>query len=303
MSEYKEIDEGDVYHYTVLKDEVVDYIGLSPHKIIVDATVGGGGHSFGVLEKYPDKEIIGIDKDSYALKVADKRLQKFKGRYRLIKGSFKDIDKILDDLKIDKVGGFIFDLGVSHFQLKLDRGFSFNREEFLDMRMDKDNPLTAYDVVNTYPEYKLEEIIKKYGEERFAKRIAKNIVEERKKKKIETTKELENIIFHSYPKKLRYGRIHPATKTFQAIRIEVNNELSEIEEALQKAIDRLDINGILTVISFHSLEDRIAKKILKYNNQLKKLELLTKKPITPKEKELMENRASRSAKLRVAKRI
>ncbi len=292
-----------VSHYTVLKDEVVDFIGLSPHETIVDATVGGGGHSYAVLEKYPNKKVIGIDKDEYALSVAEDRLKEFEGRYHLIKGSFKDIDKILDSLGKEKVGGFIFDLGVSHFQLKLDRGFSFNREEFLDMRMDKDNPLTAYDVVNSYPEYKLEEIIKKYGEERFAKRIAKNIVEQRKKKKIETTKELENIIFHSYPRKLRHGRIHPATKTFQAIRIEVNNELSEIEEALQKAIDRLDTEGILAVISFHSLEDRIAKKIIKENSQLKKLEVLTKKPIIPKDIEIKENKASRSAKLRVAKRI
>ncbi len=297
------MEEKIITHYTVLKDEVVDFIGLSPHKTIVDTTVGGGGHSYAILEKYPEKEIIGIDKDEYALSLSKDRLKPFEGRFTLIKGSFKGIDKILDTLGKDKVGGFIFDLGVSHFQLKLDRGFSFNREEFLDMRMDKDNPLTAYDVVNTYPEYRLEEIIKNYGEERFAKRIAKNIVEQRKKKKIETTKELENIIFHSYPRKLRYGRIHPATKTFQAIRIEVNNELSEIKEALQKAIDKLDIGGILAVISFHSLEDRIAKKIIKDNSLLKKLEILTKKPIIPKEEEISENKASRSAKLRVAKRI
>ncbi len=295
--------EKKIEHYPVLHKEILDYISLSKGEIIVDATVGGGGHSFEILKNLPDKKIIGIDKDSYAIKRADEKLKEFEGRYTLVKSPFKDLDKVLDNLNIDKVGGFIFDLGISHFHLKLERGFSFQKDEFLDMRMDKESPFTAYDVVNTYPEYKLVEIIQKYGEEKFARRIAKNIVEYRKKKKIETTKELENIVFHSYPRKLRYSRIHPATKTFQAIRIEVNNELEEIKEALNKAIDRLDKGGIIAVISFHSLEDRIAKNIYKEHKSLKNLEILTKKPITPTKKELEENPPSRSAKLRVAKRV
>ena len=292
-----------VEHYPVLHREVLKYLSLAKGENIVDATVGGGGHSYLILKNLPDKKIIGIDKDEYAIKRANEKLKEFEGRYKLVKSPFKNLDKVLDELKIEKVSGFLFDLGVSHFQLKLERGFSFQKDEFLDMRMDKENPLTAYDVVNTYPEYRLEEIIKNYGEDRFARRIAKNIVEYRKKKKIETTKELENIVFHSYPRKLRHSKIHPATRTFQAIRIEVNNELEEIREALNKAIERLDKGGIIAVISFHSLEDRIAKNIYKEHKSLKNLELLTKKPITPTEEEVKENPPSRSAKLRVAKRL
>ena len=295
--------ENKVKHYSVLHKEILEYISLSKGETIVDATVGGGGHSYQILKNLPDKKIIGIDKDQYAIERATERLKEFEGRFRLIKSPFKDLDKVLDSLGIEKVGGVIFDLGVSHFHLKLERGFSFQREEFLDMRMDKESPLTAYDVVNTYPEYKLTEIIQKYGEDRFAKRIAKNIIDYRKKKKIETTKELENIVFHSYPRKLRYGKVHPATRTFQAIRIEVNNELEEIKEALNKAIERLDKGGIIAVISFHSLEDRIAKNIYKEHKSLKNLEILTKKPITPTKEEVEENPPSRSAKLRVAMRV
>jgi 16S rRNA (cytosine1402-N4)-methyltransferase len=295
--------ENKINHYPVLHKEILNYISQSKGEIIVDATVGGGGHSYEILKNLPDKKLVGLDKDSYAIERAKERLKEFKGRFTLVKTPFKNLDKVLDDLGIEKAGGFIFDLGVSHFQLKTERGFSFQREEFLDMRMDKESDLTAYDVVNSYPEYKLAEIIQKYGEERFAKRIAKNIVDYRKKKKIETTKELENIVFHSYSRKLRYGRIHPATRTFQAIRIEVNNELEEIKEALNKAIKRLDKGGIIAVISFHSLEDRIAKNIYKEHKSLKNLEILTKKPIIPTNKEMEENPPSRSAKLRVAKRV
>jgi len=215
----------------------------------------------------------------------------------------KNIDRVLDDLGIEKVSGFLFDLGVSMFQLKTDRGFSFQRDDFLDMRMDTSQELTAYDIVNKYPEYMLEEIIRKYGEERFSKRIARAIISERRKKPIETTRELENIIFHAYPKKARYGKIHPATRTFQAIRIEVNRELEELEISLKKAIDRLDRGGKMAVISFHSLEDRITKKIIKEYEKLKKVKNLTKKPIVPTEEEIKENPPSRSAKLRLAERL
>ncbi len=295
--------ETQIIHYPVLHREILEFFKNIKGSTIVDATIGGAGHSYLILERFPDKKVIGIDKDDYALERAKERLKEFEGRYTLVKSSFKDIDKVLDQLGVDKVHGFLFDLGVSMFQLKTERGFSFQREDFLDMRMDRSQHLTAYEVVNKYPLHALENIIKNYGEERFYKRIARAIVEQRKKKPIQTTKELENIIFHAYPKKARYGRIHPATRTFQAIRIEVNNELEELETALKKAIERLDKGGIMAVISFHSLEDRITKKLFKEYEKLKKIKNLTKKPIVPQEDEIKENPPSRSAKLRVIERV
>ncbi len=292
-----------VEHYPVLHREISNFFENIKGKYIVDATVGGGGHSFLLLKSLPDINIIGLDKDEYALKKADEKLSPFKGRYTLVKSSFKDLDKVLDQLGIPEVSGFLFDLGVSMFQLKNERGFSFQREEPLDMRMDTSQHLTAYQVVNQYPKDLLEKIIFEYGEEKFARKIAKNIVEYRKKKPIETTKELADIIYKTYPPPLRRKRIHPATKTFQAIRIEVNNELNEIKEGVTKAIDRTQKDGIIAVISFHSLEDRIIKNIFREAKKLKKVEILTKKPITPGEEELKENPPSRSAKLRVAKRV
>ncbi len=293
----------DIEHYPVLHREVLQFFKPIKEGYIVDATVGGGGHSYILLKNLPDIKIIGIDKDEYALERAEERLKEFKGRYQLVKSSFKDIDRILDDLKIRDVNGFLFDLGVSAFHLKTERGFSFQREEFLDMRMDRTQHLTAYEVVNRYPKNLLEKIIFEFGEEKFAKKIVKNIIEERKKKPIETTKQLADIVYRSYPPALRRGRIHPATRTFQAIRIEVNNELSEIKEGVSKAVEKLNKGGIIQVISFHSLEDRIVKNIFREAKKLKKLEILTKKPITPGEEEIKENPPSRSAKLRVGKKL
>ena len=296
----------EVSHYSVLKNEVVDFFKgylNTNNPYIVDATVGGGGHSKAILQTLPHIKIIGIDKDEYALKRAKENLKEFKDRVVLVKSPFKDVDKVLKERGIKKVGGFLFDFGVSHFQLKLPRGFSFMRDEPLDMRMDTSQDLDAYYVVNYYQEWQLEKILKEYGEERLAKKIAKAIINRRQKKKIETTKELADLVYSVYPPKLRRGRIHPATRTFQAIRIEVNNELEEIREALNKAIDLTDTGGIIQAISFHSLEDRIVKQTFKEGKSLKKLELLTKKPITPTQKEVEENPPSRSAKLRVARRI
>ena len=293
----------EVKHYPVLWREVLNFFKDLKGTYIVDATLGGGGHSYLILKNFPDKIVIGIDKDQFAIEKASKRLREFEDRFIPIKSSFKDVDKVLDTLQIEKVSGFLFDLGVSMFQLKKERGFSFQREEFLDMRMDSSQHLRAYDVVNTYPKPMLEKILKEYGEEKFYKKIASAIVEARKEKKIETTKELADIVYKVYPPPLRRSRIHPATKTFQAIRIEVNNELDEIKEGITKAIDKLDKGGIIQVISFHSLEDRIVKNIFREGKKLKKLEILTKKPITPGKEELEENPPSRSAKLRVARRI
>jgi len=292
-----------IQHYPVLHKEVLNFFKEIKDGVIVDATVGGGGHSFLLLEQNPSIKIVGIDRDRQALEYATRRLERFKDRFIPVNAPFSQIDTVLKQLNIDRVNGFLFDLGVSMFQLKGERGFSFLKEEPLDMRMDTSQHLTAYQVVNQYPRDLLEKIIREYGEERFAKRIAKNIVEYRKNKKIETTKELADIIYKTYPPPLRKSRIHPATKTFQAIRIEVNNELQQIEEGISKAIDLLEKGGIIQAISFHSLEDRIVKNIFKEGKRLKKLELLTKKPITPTEEEIRENPPSRSAKLRVAKRI
>jgi len=294
-----------VHHYSVLKNEVLNFFEQkeTDNQYIVDATLGGGGHSEAILERFPDIKIIGIDKDDYALNYAEERLKKFQNRIIFVKSSFKDIDKVLKDLNIETVGGIIFDFGVSHFQLKLPRGFSFQREEPLDMRMDTSQDLDAYYVVNYYQEWQLEKILKEYGEEKFAKKITKEIIKRRQKEKIKTTKQLADIIYNVYPPKLRHRKIHPATKTFQAIRIEVNNELEEIELALKKSVELLDKGGIIQAISFHSLEDRIVKNIFKDAKKLKKLEILTKKPITPTKEEIKENPPSRSAKLRVAKRI
>ena len=292
-----------IEHYSVLHREVLEFTKDLRKGYFIDATVGGGGHSYLILQQNPNLKLIGIDKDEYALKVAKEKLKDFEGRFTLIKSSFKDIDKVVNDLNVNPIVGVLFDFGVSHFQLKLPRGFSFQREEPLDMRMDTSSELTAYYVVNYYSESQLFNIISKYGEEKFAKRIAKNIVEYRKKKKIETTKELADIVYKSYPPNLRHGKLHPATKTFQAIRIEVNNELVEIEEALEKAIHIISKGGVIIAISFHSLEDRIVKNTFKKYKELKFLEILTKKPITPKEDEIKENPASRSAKMRVARRI
>ncbi len=296
----------EVSHYSVLKNEVVDFFKnhlQTDNPYIVDATVGGGGHTKAILQALPHAKIIGIDKDDYALERAKQNLQEFSDRIILVKSAFKNVDEVLKDLNISKVGGFLFDFGVSHFQLKLPRGFSFMRDEPLDMRMDTSQDLDAYYVVNYYQEWQLEKILKEYGEERFAKKIAKAIITQRQKKKIETTKELADLVCSIYPPKLRRGRIHPATRTFQAIRIEVNNELEEVKEALNKAIDLTDTGGLIQAISFHSLEDRIVKQTFKEGKRLKKLEVLTKKPITPTQREIEENPASRSAKLRVARRI
>ncbi len=292
-----------IQHYPVLHREVLEFTKDLKEGYFIDATVGGGGHSYLILQQNPNLKLIGIDKDDYALEVAKEKLKDFEGRFTLIKSSFKDIDKIVIDLNVSPIVGILFDFGVSHFQLKLPRGFSFQREEPLDMRMDTSSDLTAYYIVNYYTEPHLLKIISQYGEEKFARRIVKNIVEYRKKKKIETTKELADIVYKSYPSNLRHSRIHPATKTFQAIRIEVNNELNEIEEALEKSINILSKEGILIAISFHSLEDRIVKNTFKKYKELKFLEVLTKKPITPKEDEIKENPASRSAKMRVARRL
>ncbi len=287
-------------HFPVLLEESTDLLLGNSGKIYVDCTVGAGGHTKRILEKNPEAYVICIDLDEEALSLAEENLKNYEGRFSLYKANFSQIDEVLEEEGLERVDGFLFDLGVSMMQLKSERGFSFQIDAPLDMRMNKEQKLTAYRVVNEYSERELERIFRDYGEERFSKRIARAIVTKRKKKPIETTSELAQIVWECYPPKLRHGRIHPATKVFQAIRIEVNRELDNLKEALEKTPDLLNPKGRLVVISFHSLEDRIVKNFLREREDVFKV--LTKKTLRPSEEEIKKNPASRSAKLRAAER-
>lgn len=304
-------------HYTVMANEAVDALNCESGKIYVDATLGGGGHSELILKKIqPVGKLIAFDIDSDAINYAQKRLKDYDNLI-IVKESYSNIKKVLQKLGINEItGGIVFDLGASYHQLtKQERGFSFMKNAPLDMRFNRDSNFSAYDIVNGYSEDDLIRIISEYGEERFTKRIVKNIINCRKNKNIETTGELAEIIKNAVPK--TKDKIHPATRTFQAIRIEVNDELQNIKNTLNEVLTLLSVNAIISVISFHSLEDRLVKQCFKYhaskcrckpNEPVCKckppmLELLNKKPISATELEIKENPPSRSAKLRVAKKI
>lgn len=294
---------GSVEHFPVLLEETVNLLSREGEAVYVDATIGLGGHSYELLRRNPKAYLIGIDKDPNALEVAERRLKEFEGRFSLYQADYRDIDEVLKAEGVEAVDGILMDLGVSMLQLKTpERGFSFMEEAPLDMRMDPRQRLTAYDVVNRYSERELARIIREFGEERFAPRIARAIVQYRRKKPIETTRELAEIVERAVPKGF-YRRIHPATKTFQAIRIEVNRELEHLKEALLKIPNLLKVGGRVAVISFHSLEDRIVKHTLRHFEKEGLLRVLTKKPITPSEEEIRKNPPSRSAKLRAAERV
>jgi 16S rRNA (cytosine1402-N4)-methyltransferase len=285
-----------IAHIPVLLEEVMNNLVCVENNLFVDATIGGGGHSYYILERHKDVKIIGIDVDEDALKVAEERLYVFKDRVTLIRGNFRELKKILNMAGIPSVGCVLFDLGLSTYQLMGKRGFSFDDDSFLDMRMDNREKFTAYDVVNGYTYERLIRILEEYGEERKGIKIARAIIEERKQKPISTSKELSNVVLKA---KRRKGRLHPATKTFQAVRIEVNGELENVRAGIGDAIDLLSPKGRIGVISFHSLEDRIAKNILKNSPLLK---VLTKKTIRPDRAEIKENPRARSAKLRIAEK-
>ena len=307
----------DFQHYTVMAHEAVDALQCERGKIYVDATLGGGGHSELILQKIqPDGRLIAFDIDSDAINYASERLKNYKN-LTIVKESYSNIKKVLQDLDIKEItGGIVFDLGASYHQLtKQERGFSFMKDAPLDMRFNQDSDFSAYDVINGYSEDDLIRIISEYGEERFTKRIVKNIIDSRKLKNIETTGELAQIITNAVPKTKE--KIHPATRTFQAIRIEVNHELQNIKNTLNEVLTLLSVGAIISVISFHSLEDRLVKQCFKYYSAKCRckptdpvchckppmLELINKKPITATEEEISVNPPSRSAKLRVAKKI
>ncbi len=285
-----------VVHIPVLLEEVINNLVSEKTNVFIDATVGAGGHASHILERYKNVRLIGLDADEDILRIAGERLNEFEDRAKLIRGNFRDLKGILTSEGIASVDGILFDLGLSTFQITGERGFSFNDDSFLDMRMDNRGTLTAYDVVNDYDYKELLQIIRDYGEDYRAPAIAKMIVETRKKNPISTAKELGGIVLKA---KRRTGKIHPATKTFQAIRIEVNDELRSLQRGIEAAIDMLSPEGRVGVISFHSLEDRIAKFAFRAASELN---IITKKPIRAERVEIKENPSSRSAKLRVAEK-
>lgn len=306
-------------HVSVLLDECLEGLNIKSDGIYVDCTLGGAGHSSEILKRLSkDGLLIGIDQDKDALKAAKEKLSSYVN-VRYVHNNFYNIDSILDELGIEKVDGILMDLGVSSYQLdEAERGFSYMKDAPLDMRMNKDNEFSAYNIVNEYSEEELFRIIKDYGEERFSKRIAQFIVDRRKNHPIETTLELVDVIKAAIPAKARREGPHPAKRTFQAIRIEVNKELEILNKAIEDGIKRLNSKGRMAIITFHSLEDRIVK--LKFKElsdpctcpkefpicvcgKKPEIKLITRKVIEPSKDELEDNPRSRSAKLRIAERI
>ena len=295
----------EAYHYPVMYREVLRFLEIETKRIVVDCTIGIGSHAWRLLESAAeDAFLIGIDRDQDSLDLAKARLEPLGGRFILIKDNFANLDRILGKLNIEGVDALLFDLGISTYQLgNPARGFSFLKEGPLDMRMDKDSFLSAYDLVNNLSEIELGNIFKKFGEERYSRRVAHSLVESRKNEPISTTVQLADLIIRCIPGEARWGRIHPATRIFQALRIAVNRELEALRTALVQAISHLKSGGRIGVISFHSLEDRIVKHTYKDYFSKGILKIVTKKPLTPTEEEKNENPPSRSAKLRVAEKI
>lgn len=303
------------HHISVLLNECIDNLNIKPDGIYVDGTMGGGGHSLEIAKRLTTGRLICIDQDPNAHEAAGKRLAEYKDRITFVRDNFGNIKSILDSLEIEKIDGMLLDIGVSSHQLdEAERGFSYQQDAPLDMRMNPDRPFSAYDVVNGYDEDELDRVIFTYGEERWARRIAQFIVKERENKPIETTGELVDIIKKAVPKGARKDGPHPAKRTFQAIRIEVNGELEVLQRAIDDVAARLTVGGRLCIITFHSLEDRIVKEAFRKQENpcicppqfpvcvcgKKPLgRVITRKPILPSKEELEENPRSRSAKLRV----
>jgi len=306
-------------HVTVMLNETVDILDIKPEGIYVDGTLGGAGHSLEIVKKLTSGKLICFDQDINAISAAKEKLKDFMDKTILVHSNFENLREELNKLGIESIDGFLVDLGVSSHQLDVpERGFSYMQDAPLDMRMDNNAELSAYDVVNTYSEAELKRVIKDYGEENWSARIAKLIVERRATMPIRTTFELVDAIKAAIPKKMRDENQHPAKRTFQAIRIEVNRELDVIEKTLLAAVEMMNDGGVLAVITFHSLEDRIVKNVFKklqYSctcppefpvcicNSKQVVEIITRKPILPSENEVEMNPRSRSAKLRAARKL
>jgi 16S rRNA (cytosine1402-N4)-methyltransferase len=305
-------------HETVLKTEAIEGLNIKEDGIYVDCTLGGAGHSLEILKKLNTGHLYAFDQDDVAIEHAKEKLAKYSDQFTIIKSNFRYLKEALQELGIEKVDGILFDLGVSSPQLdEAERGFSYHQDAPLDMRMDRSNPISAKVVVNEWTYEQLVSIIFRYGEEKFAKQIVRKIEAYREKKTIETTGELVDIIKDAIPAPARRKGGHPAKRTFQAIRIAVNDELKSFEEALYDGIEILRVNGRICIITFHSLEDRLCKQVLKEKSSTQhipaglpiipveyqpELKLITRKPITPGETELEQNRRARSSKLRIAEK-
>jgi 16S rRNA (cytosine1402-N4)-methyltransferase len=285
--------------------EILEYLSPAPGKTIVDATIGTAGHALEILKKItPGGRVIGIDRDDDALAIARKRLAGSGDAVTLVHGSFSDIGSILERCGVPKADGILFDLGVSSVQLEdPQRGFSFNKEGPLDMRMDKESYISAYDLVNNLNEQEISAILWNFGQERWHRRIARLLVRERESSPIATTSQLSDIIFRAIPYKYKHQRIHPATRTFQAVRIAVNRELESLDTAIAKSAELLKSGGRVCVISFHSLEDRIVKWRFREFAAKGIMRIITPKPLIPSWGEVKENPSSRSSKLRVAEKV
>lgn len=307
-------------HYSVLLEETIDNLNIKEDGIYVDGTLGGAGHASVVCSKLSTKgRFIGIDQDEDAIKASSERLKEFGDIVTIVRSNYCNMKQVVEDLGIDKVDGIVLDLGVSSYQLDTaERGFTYREDAPLDMRMDNRNDMTARDIVNGYSEFDLYRIIRDYGEDKFAKNIAKHIVRMREEKPIETTFELIEAIKAAIPAKIRMNTGHPAKKTFQAIRIELNKELDVLKNTLRDMVDLLNPGGRICIITFHSLEDRIVKTIFRelenpcvcpsnfpvcVCGKESKGKVISRKPILPSEKELEENSRSKSAKLRVFERV
>lgn len=305
-------------HYSVMLNETIESLNIKPDGIYVDGTLGGGGHSFEIAKRLTTGHLYGIDQDEAAIEAASERLKDYKENFTAIRANYKDAVSILKEKGVGGVDGIVLDLGVSSYQLDTaERGFSYKADSPLDMRMDRRQKLSAYDIVNTYPIKELFRIIRDYGEDKFAQNIAKHIVQARETKPIETTFELNEIIKAAIPMKMRVEGGHPSKRTFQAIRIECNHELDVLRDSLDEMIEFLNPCGRLSIITFHSLEDRIVKTSFKKNEdpctcpknfpvcvcgKVSKGTQITRKPIVPTDEELSINSRSKSAKLRVFER-
>lgn len=306
-------------HIPIMLEEVIKGLAIKEDGIYIDGTLGGGGHSLEIVKRLKEGRLIGIDQDQDALNKAKEVLGEYKDRIIFIHDNYENIESILSGLGVEKVDGILLDIGVSSYQLdKGERGFSHNKDARLDMRMDKRQDFTAWDIVNSYKQKDLEEIIWKYGEESWARRISEFIVDQREKSPINTTLDLVETIKKAIPKRVRMEGHHPAKKTFQALRIEVNRELEVLENSIEKLVEVLKPGGRIAIISFHSLEDRIVKDTFRFLyrdcicppeiplcvcNKKREINIITRKPIKAGKEEINLNPRSRSAKLRVAEKL